>query len=49
MEDIIDVIIDTTEPVVDVVKDWCADAIQNVIHHAPQYAMMAIKALKGIL
>lgn len=49
MEDVIDVIVETAEPAVEAVKDWCADAIQNAIHHAPQYAMMAIKALKGIL
>ena len=49
MEDIIDVIVETAEPAVDAVKDWCGDAIQNAISHAPQYASIAIKALRSIL
>lgn len=49
MDDFIDIITETAEPVVDAVKDWCGDAVQIAIDHAPQYAAMALRALKGIL
>ena len=49
MEDIFDGIGEVLEPISDAAKDWCEDAIHILKEHAPQYAYMALKALKGIL
>lgn len=37
-----------TEPVVETLKEWGADAVDYVKDHAPQYLRYAVYALKGL-
>lgn len=48
MDNIIDIISESAEPVVETLQEWGTEFIENVKDHAPQYIRYAVYSLKHL-
>ncbi len=48
MDDILEVIVETVEPVIETLKDWGEDAVDTIKDQAPRYLRFVGYALKNL-